>query len=157
MQKMATLYEIDGEITACIDEETGEIIDFERLSELTVERNAKLEGVALWIKNLESDATAIKAERDTLDKRMKSAENKAKSLREWLKNALEFQQFETARVRVSFRKSEQTEIDESILDKKWCREKVTYTPDKTAIKNAIKAGQTVAGAELVINQNIQIK
>lgn len=151
------LYEIDGEITACIDEETGEIIDFERLSELTVERNSKLEGVALWIKNLESDATAIKAERDTLDKRMKSTENKAKSLREWLRGVLDGQKFETPKVRVSFRKSESTEIDESVLDKKWCKEKVTYTPDKTAIKNAIKAGQTVAGAKIIVNQNIQIK
>lgn len=154
---MATLYEIDSAIYQCVDAETGEIIDEEKLNALLMERDKKLEGVALWIKNLESDATAIKVERDTLDKRMKSAENKAKSLREWLKNALEFQPFETAKVRVLFRKSEQTEVDESILDKKWCKEKVTYTPDKTAIKNAIKAGQTIVGAKLVINQNIQIK
>ena len=154
---MATLYEIDEQMLACVDSETGEIIDADKLSSLVLQRDAKLEGVALWIKNLESDAAAIKAERDTLDKRMKSAENRAKSLREWLKNALECQPFETARVHVSFRKSELTEIDESVLDKKWCREKVTYTPDKTAIKNAIKAGQTIAGARLVINQNIQIK
>ncbi len=126
------LYEIDSAITSCVDEETGEIIDFEKLSELLMER-------------------------DTLDKRMKSAESKAKSLREWLKNALECKPFETAKVRVSFRKSEQTEVDESVLDRKWCREKVTYTPDKTAIKNAIKSGQTVDGARIVVNQNIQIK
>ncbi|MCM1220470.1 MAG: siphovirus Gp157 family protein [Lachnospiraceae bacterium] len=151
------LYEIDTAITACVDEETGEIIDLERLNELLMERDTKIEKVALWIKNLDSDAAAIKAERDALDKRMKSAENRAKSLREWLKNALECQPFETARVRVSFRKSEQTEVDESVLDRKWCKEKVTYTPDKTAIKNAIKAGQTVDGARIVINQNIQIK
>lgn len=154
---MATLYEIDAAIMACIDSETGEVIESEKLDALLMERGRKLEGVALWIKNLESDAVAIKAERDALDKRMKSAENKAKSLREWLKNALECQPFETARVRVSFRKSESTEIDENVLDRKWCREKVTYTPDKTAIKNAIKAGQTVAGARIVVNQNIQIK
>lgn len=154
---MAALYEIDSAIMACVDEETGEILDEERLNALLIERSRKLEGVALWIKNLESDAAAIKAERDALDKRMKSTENRAKSLREWLKSALECQPFETARVRVSFRKSESTEIDESMLDKKWCREKVTYTPDKTAIKNAIKAGQEIAGARLVINQNIQIK
>lgn len=151
------LYEIDSAVTACVDEETGEIIDFERLNELLMERDMKIEKVALWIKNLESDAAAIKAERDALDKRMKSAENRAKSLREWLKNALECQPFETARVRVSFRKSEQTEVDESVLDKKWCREKITYIPDKTAIKNAIKSGQNVNGARLVVNQNIQIK
>lgn len=151
------LYEIDTAITACVDEKTGEIIDLERLNELIMERDTKIEKVALWIKNLDSDAAAIKAERDTLDKRMKSAENRAKSLREWLKNALECQPFETAKVRVSFRKSESAEIDESVLDKKWCKEKITYTPDKTAIRNAIKAGQTVDGARLVVNQNIQIK
>lgn len=154
---MATLYEIDAAIMACIDSETGEVIEYEKLDALLMERGRKLEGVALWIKNLESDAAAIKAERDALDKRMKSAESKAKSLREWLKNALECQPFETARVRVSFRKSESTEIDENVLDRKWCREKVTYTPDKTAIKNAIKTGQTVVGARIVVNQTIQIK
>lgn len=151
------LYEIDSAITACVDEETGEIIDLEKLSELLMERDMKIEKVALWIKNLDANATAIKAERDALDKRMKSAENKAKSLREWLKNALECKPFETAKVRISFRKSESTETDESVLDKKWCREKVIYTPDKTAIKNAIKAGQSVAGAKIVVNHNIQIK
>ncbi len=151
------LYEIDSAITSCVDEETGEIIDFEKLSELLMERDMKIEKVALWIKNLDANAAAIKSERDTLDKRMKSAESKAKSLREWLKNALECKPFETAKVRVSFRKSEQTEVDESVLDRKWCREKVTYTPDKTAIKNAIKSGQTVDGARIVVNQNIQIK
>lgn len=151
------LYEIDSAITACVDEETGEIIDLEKLSELLMERDMKIEKVALWIKNLDANATAIKAERDALDKRMKSAENKAKSLREWLKNALECKPFETAKVRISFRKSESAEVDESVLDKKWCREKVTYTPDKTAIKNAIKAGQSVAGAKIVVNHNIQIK
>lgn len=154
---MATLYEIDAAIMACIDSETGEVIEYEKLDALLMERGRKLESVALWIKNLESDAAAIKAERDALDKRMKSAESKAKSLREWLKNALECQPFETARVRVSFRKSESTEIDENVLDRKWCREKVTYTPDKTAIKNAIKTGQTVVGARIVVNQTIQIK
>lgn len=151
------LYEIDNAITACVDEETGEIIDLEKLNELLMERDTKIEKVAFWIKNLDALASSIKSERDALDKRMKSAENKAKSLREWLGNALDGQKFETAKVAVSFRKSETTEVDENVLDKKWCREKVTYTPDRTAIKNAIKAGQVVAGARLVTKRNIQIK
>lgn len=151
------LYEIDNAITACVDEETGEIIDLEKLNELLMERDTKIEKVALWIKNLDALASSIKSERDALDKRMKLTENKAKSLREWLGNALDGQKFETSRVAVSFRKSEMTEVDESVLDKKWCKEKITYTPDKTAIKNAIKAGQTVDGARLVTRKNIQIK
>jgi len=68
-----TLYEIDSAVMACVDEETGEILDEEKLNTLIMERNRKFEGVALWIKNLESDAAAIKTERDALDKRIKSA------------------------------------------------------------------------------------
>ena len=107
---MATLYEIESAIYDCVDSETGEVIDEKKLNALMMERSAKLESVALWIKNLESDAAAIKAERDNLDKRMKSAETKAKSLRNWLTNALNFQPFETAKVRISFRKSTTTEV-----------------------------------------------
>ncbi|MDE7365246.1 MAG: siphovirus Gp157 family protein [Ruminococcus sp.] len=151
------LYEIDTAITACVNEETGEIIDFEQLNELLMERNMKIEKVALWIKNLDALAVSIKAERDALDKRMKSAENKSKSLKKWLADAVGYQKFETAKVIVTFRKSEQTEVDESVLDKKWFKKKVDYTPDKTAIKNAIKSGQAVDGARIVVSQNIQIK
>lgn len=140
------LYEIDMAITACVDEETGEIIDFEQLNKLLMDRNTKIEKVALWIKNL-----------DALDKRMKSAESKSKSLKKWLADAVGYQKFETAKVIVMFRKSEQTEVDENVLDKKWFKKKVDYTPDKTVIKNAIKEGQAVKGARIVVNQNIQIK
>lgn len=49
-----TLYEIDQAIMECVDLETGEIIDVEILSELQMERETKLESVALWIKKLES-------------------------------------------------------------------------------------------------------
>jgi len=76
---MATLYEIDAAIMDCVDTETGEIIDEEKLNSLLMERSAKLEGVALWIKNLDSDATAIRAEREALEKRQKAAENKVSS------------------------------------------------------------------------------
>ena len=70
---MATLYEIDNAIMECIDFETGEIVDFERLEELQMERERKLENVALWIKNLKSDADAIKAEKQVLDEREKAS------------------------------------------------------------------------------------
>lgn len=154
---MATLYDIDARILDCVDTETGEVISPEKLDELIMERNQKLENVALFIKNLESDAAAIKAERDSLDKRMKSAENKAKSLREWLSAALETKPFETARVRVSFRKSTVTEVNTDSLPKKWCVKKVSYTPDKAAIKAALLAGTKIRGASLTEHQNLQIK
>ena len=63
---MANLYEIDKGIMECLDAETGEVIDPERLDALFMERNQKIENVACWVKNLLSDAEAIKAEKDAL-------------------------------------------------------------------------------------------
>jgi seryl-tRNA synthetase len=154
---MSTLYEINTAICDCVDDETGEIFDADKLNALLMERNAKLENVALWIKNLESDAKAIKAEKDALDKRMKSAENKAKSLKNWLSEALYYLPFETPRVHISFRKSTTAEVDENVISKDWCVEKTTYTPDKKAIKAALESGQKIEGASLAEHQNIQIK
>ena len=44
------LYEIDEAIMACIDAETGEIIDADKLDKLTMERDAKIENVKISIK-----------------------------------------------------------------------------------------------------------
>jgi hypothetical protein len=65
---------------------------------------------------------------------------------------------ETPPLKISFRKSESVEIDdESAISFAYLKEKITYTIDKTAIKEAIKKGEVVAGARLQVNQNIQIK
>ena len=151
-----TLYEIDTRIAECIDRETGEVIDVDRLSGLVMERDTKLENVALWIKNLDATAKAIKAERDVLKTRQEQAEHKADLLREWLSKALDGEKLETPKVRVSYRKSTAVEVDDR-LPKKWCSKKIVYTPDKVAIKTAISNGKKITGAKIVERQNIQIK
>lgn len=155
---MANLYEIDQAIMACIDAETGEIIDGEALDALMMERTDKIEGIACWIKNLQADAAAYKAEKDAFAERQKRAEAKAESLKNWLTTALNGQKFNTAKCAVSFRKSEKVEIlDESLVPKKWLNKTITYKPDKIAIKEAIKTGQKIKGCSLVESQNISIK
>lgn len=57
-----TLYEIDSAIMDCVDEETGEIIDLEKLEALNIERDKKVEGIALAVKNYAAEAKAIKEE-----------------------------------------------------------------------------------------------
>ena len=66
---MATLYEIDAGILSCIDVETGEVLDPEKLEALQMEREEKIESVALWYKNLCSDAEAYKAEKQAFASR----------------------------------------------------------------------------------------
>jgi hypothetical protein len=152
-----TLYQIDQAILNCIDLETGEIIDTEQLDKLTMEREAKLENVACWIKELKAEAEALKAEKMAFAKRQQVAENKMESLKKYLAYALDGQAFKTVRASVTFRKSQAVEIaDIYKLDENYLRYKEPEA-DKTAIKEALKAGQTVAGATLVENTSVIIK
>ena len=151
------LYEIDEAIMACIDAETGEIIDADKLDKLTMERDAKIENVALWIKDLKAEAEALKAEKMAFAERQKVAENKIESLKKWLAYALDGQSYKSVRASVSFRTSESVEIDDIYaVDENYLRYKEPEA-DKTAIKNAIKAGQEVAGATLVKSTSVIIK
>ena len=163
---MASLYELDQAVLTVLDgglvfdEETGEIYwDEDNFAQLEMERNAKLENVALYIKGLEADASAIRAEEKALSERRSIKEKTAERLRGYLTLSMEAfgdKKLETPRVALSFRRSEQVEVfDESMLPNRFCKTKIT--PDKTAIKKAIKDGETVEGAILMERQNLQIK
>ena len=151
------LYEIDEAILSCIDTETGEILDADKLNALQIEREEKLENVALWIKDLTAEAAALKAEKQAFADRQKAAENKAESLKKWLTEALAGEKFKTTRVAVSFRKTKSVQVEDIWkLDDSFVKY-AEPTPDKAAIKKAIEAGQEVAGATLVENVSISVK
>ena len=158
-----TIYEIDEKILNCIDLETGEIIDIDKLNELQLEKDAKIENVACWIKELKAEAEAIKAEKLVLAERQKVAENKAESLKKWLAYALNGEKFKTAKCSVSFRKTESVEVTDEGLSNLMIEhdELLTYKapePNKTAIKNAIKNdGLSVQGVRLECNTSVIIK
>ena len=157
------LYEIDNAILECIDFETGEIIDIDKLNDLHMERDSKIENVACWIKDLKAEAEAIKAEKQALAERQKVAENKAESLKKWLVYALNGEKFKTAKCSVSFRNTESVEVTPEGLEnlmRGGNDELLTYKspePNKTAIKAAIKDGLNVQGVQLVQNVSTIIK
>ena len=154
---MATLYEIEQAIMDCVDLETGEIIDIEKLDQLQMDRDVKIENTALFIKNLLSDADQIREEEKKLADRRRVCENKGKSLKEYLSGYLSGQKFKTPRAAISYRKSESVNVsDIGKIPEEYLKHK-DPEPDKTAIKAAIKSGQTIDGAEIIVNQNIQIK
>lgn len=152
-----TLYEINEAILGCIDGETGEVIDPERLTALQMERDKKIEGVALWVKNLKSDIEAVKAEKMAFADRQKALEKKLDSINEWLKNALDGQEFSTSKAVVSFRRTKSVKVVNVLdLDSKYLRYSEP-TADKKAIKEALEAGETVEGAELVESVSMTVK
>ena len=154
------LYDIEYEITNCVDSETGEIIDEKRLDALQMAREKKIENILLWIKNLKSEAGAIREEEKKLADRRQSDEKSAESLTQYVQNVLNGEKFKTPRVTVSYRKSEAVIVDDLQLMQETCDEYLKYKdpePDKAKIKAALKDGITVPGCHLEERQNITIK
>ena len=91
-----TLYEIDSRIKEIIDniydqaDEDGEVgeIDLTELKELQEAREVKLENIALYAKNLASEASAIKEEENILAERRKRLERKCERMKGILINAM---------------------------------------------------------------------
>ena len=161
-----TLYEIDEEIQELLDEvdpETGELItDYVALDALLMEREAKIENIVLFIKNLSSDVRELKAEEAALAERRKKAEKKAERLREYVSHALGGERFQTPRCCVSFRKSTALELGEGFTE--WAKEHADTLlrykepePDKAAIKSALAGGAEIPEAKLVQNTTMTIK
>ena len=155
------LYELNraiAEFDLEIDEETGEITNLDELDQITLERDEKVENIALWVKDLLAEADAIKAEEQALAKRRKQAENKAERLKDYLMGNLAGEKFKTPKVAISYRTSEAVEIlDENLIPEEFLAIKTEYKPDKKAIKDELKAGGEVEGAELVKRTSLQIK
>lgn len=154
-----TLYEIDQKIIDLIDDETGEIIDSNigTFEDLVMERNNKIENVALWIKNLRADAEAYKAEAQAFTDRKRTAERKIETLTRLLEITLRGQKFKTDRVQISYRKSDSVQIDKDAkLPDEYLRHK-DPEPDKAALKKALKEGVKIDGVQLKEKQNMQVK
>jgi len=151
------LFEIDAAILDCVDVETGEVFDVDKFEELGLEREAKIENICLWIKNLKAEAEALKAEKEVFAQRQKAAESKMESLKRYISGYLDGTAYESAKVKVSFRKSESLEIsDGAVIPDEYLRFKEPEV-NKTDLKKAIKAGLVIGGVQIVENSNIQIK
>ena len=150
---MASIYEIDQQIMQCIDFETGEIVDAEKLNALQIEKDKKIEGIACWIKNLNAEAQNIKAEEQALAERRKAKENKAEQLKQYLSDILEAMPFESARAKITFRKSTAVNItDESKLADGFKKVETVVKIDKKAIGDALKFGEIAQGEKNIKRQ-----
>lgn len=154
-----TIYEIDKAILDCQDSETGEITDFAKLDALQMAREAKIENIACWIKDLQADAKALKEEEQNLADRRRAAEHKAESLKNYLTFVLNGEKFKSPRAQVSFRRSQQVYIEDETKFTESHPEyvKVKKEIDRAGVKSALKEGEQIEGACLEEHQNIQIK
>jgi predicted transcriptional regulator len=159
------LYEITEALEAVlsgsfyVDEETGEYFDSTDLDALSMALTDKLEGCGCQLKNWQADIDAIKAEETRLRERRQTLERRYESLKAYVQNQMELtgENVETAKVSMKLRKSVTVEVAEGFNDARYLVRTETVKPDKKAIRDALKKGEFVEGAELVEHQNLQLK
>jgi type I site-specific restriction-modification system R (restriction) subunit len=164
------LYELTNDYLALLDaidnDEIPEEAIADTLEAITACIEDKADSIACLLKNLDADIVAIKAEEARLAERRKAKEKSHERIKQYLSETLQragLDKIETARNRITFRKSESVEVDEEAFIK-WAEinrdDLLTYSApkvNKTEVKKALKDGIEIVGAELRIKNNIQIK
>ena len=159
---MMSLYDINDALEIAFyescDPETGEITgDTTKLDELLLARDEKIENLALFIKNCKAEAEMIRAEEKKLADRRRVCENRAEWLKKYLANKLHGEKFKTARTSMSWRKSQAVEVEDiKQLPPEYLRFKEPEA-DKIKLKEDLKKGIEIDGAELVDNLSMIIK
>lgn len=157
---MATLYELTGQFldiyTMDLDDETKadtlDSIDWKSDYEEKVENYIKV------IKNNEADIEARKNEIKRLTELNRADERKNERLKEVLKESMDLtghDRVDTKLFKVSFRKSEAVEVDDLLLPEAY--KVATWKADKKRLKEDLKNGLEILGAELVERKNLSIR
>ena len=141
---------------------------FDTLDGMEQELVCKAENVAVYIKNMESEAKTLKAEEDKLKARRQAKENAAKRMREYLMDCMKqanISKIDEPRAVISLRNNpESVEISDENEFISWANEEHDdflrfKAPEinKTAVKNALKSGAEIPFAALTRSQSLAIK
>lgn len=132
------------------------------LEALTGELEEKAINVAMFLKNMEATAEAIKNAEVEMAKRRKALENRV----QWLKDYLKDNMLHTGVTKIEcpyFKLSVQANpaavavFDEDVIPLLYKQQIVSWKVDKLAIKTALHNGQVVPGATLTNGKRLVIK
>lgn len=161
---MSELFEIARCYSDAVEDAETAVEAQSALDHIAEKFNTKVDNMACLIKNLKATTTAMKAEEAEMAKRRKAIESKI----EWLKIILAgsmrqagCKKMVTNRNAISFRKSTRLVVpcEKEIIQKypEYAKTKTTVTLDKIKLKDELKNGVIVDGADLQDFQNLQIK
>ena len=165
-----TLYEIneslnrmlalpDGE---AVDTETGEVFSSEAVKALEISREEKIEGCGIFCKNCDAEIAARKAEIEAQKKeiaRLEKMRDRTVGLVMVFGGIDKETPFKTTKVTWKWKLNPvHVEIKEGLTAEDFPQyQRTKIELDKTAIKNALKAGEVVEGAWLQQNEVISYK
>ena len=132
------------------------------LEALSGELEDKAVNVTKFLKNMEATAKAIKEAEAEMAKRRKSLENRIKWMKDYLKGSMEhtgITKIECPYFKLSIQKNPASVniLNVESIPAQFKEKVISWKIDKTAIKNALKAGETVKGAELVNGTRLAIR
>lgn len=163
-----TLYELTGEMLQLLDMAEDADVDEDALRD-TIEAvegeiEYKADAYAKVIKQMEADAEALKKEADRLSERKKAIDKNIDRIKKALEASMIATgktKFKTELFNFSIAKNPaKLELAEDIDMDSIPAEYITFaqpTIDKTAVKNAIKAGESFEWAKMVQGESLRIK
>lgn len=143
-----------------VDEDTGEILNADALRDAEAQAAEKLESTGLYVRELQAEAEAVKAEAERMIARAHALAKKSDTIKQLMLAALPAVggKVRTARVTVSIRQSQAVEIDEGTeLPEAFVTTKTTTSPNKVALKDALKGGAAIPGVHLITKESVQIR
>ena len=157
---MATLYELTGQFLDIYNLELDEETKLDTLDSIDweTEYETKVENYIKVMKNIDADVEARKAEIKRLTELNKADEKKKDHLKETLSMSMALtghERVDTPLFKVSFRKSQAVEVDETVLPEAY--KVATWKPDKKRLKENLKNGLEIVGATLVERKNLSIR
>lgn len=152
-----SLFDFDEAIEKNCFDDDGHVIDAELKAIFEEERDDAVERTGMVYKKEDAIFNAIKEEIAKLQKRAKVHQNRRDGVKSYLDRYLDGRKFETAKLAISYRKSETVEVtsEASIPDE--FRIPQPDKVDKVGLKKALKGGAFIDGVYLLEHQNILIK
>lgn len=163
-----TLYQLTYNYREALDALTDPEADLpieavnDTLEALEGELEDKAVNVAKFLRNMEATAKAIKEAEAEMARRRKTLENRVNWLKGYLKGSMEacgISKIECPYFKLSIQKNPPAVniLDEAAIPEQYKEQVVTWKIHKTAIKDALKAGDTVPGAELMVGTRLAIR
>lgn len=157
---MASLYELTGQYLEIYNMELDEETKLDTLDSIDweTEYETKVENYIKVMKNIDADMEARDAEIKRLTNLNKFDKKKKDHLKDTLSASMNMtghERVDTPLFKVSFRKSQVVEVDETVLPEAY--KVATWKPDKKRLKEDLKNGLEIIGASLVERKNLSIR
>lgn len=163
-----SLYELSSTYLKALNDLTDPELDLplevvnDTLEALGDEMETKAINVTKFMRNMEATAIAIKSAEAAMAKRRKSLETRIKWMKDYLKGSMEhtgITKIECPYFKLSIQKNPVSVciVNEAEIPVQFKEQVISWKVDKTAIKNAIKSGDSISGVKLVNGTRLAIR